>query len=94
MSNTSKKYTFSSTKSRHFAAILMSLITATVMIPGMTTYLPLPMSDKIGLPIFLFSFIWVGLFIYSYMAKKSWHAWAVLTVLLFSHAVLSYLALT
>ncbi|MBT0585981.1 hypothetical protein KIU71_06115 [Alteromonas sp. SM 2104] len=71
----------------------MSLLTATVMIPGMTTYLPLSAADKIGIPIFLFPFIWVGLFLYSYMANKSRHAWAVLTLLLVSHLVLCILAL-
>jgi Zn-dependent protease with chaperone function len=88
------KPTFTSPKSRHFAAILASLITATVIIPGMTTYLPLSTADKIGVPIFMFPFIWVGLFIYCYMAKKSWHAWLLLGGLFASHFVLSFIALT
>lgn len=89
----SQSHTFTNIRSRHLAAIILTLLTATVMIPGMATYLPLPMTDKIGIPIFAFPFIWVGLFIYCYMAKKSWHAWAVLIVLLLSHAALSFLAL-
>ena len=93
MGRSSTKPTFSNRRSRHFAAILMSLITATVMIPGMATYLPLPTVDKIGVPIFLFPFIWVGLFTYCYMAKKHWHAWLLLIALFASHVVLSVLAL-
>ena len=92
--STLPKRTFTSPKSRHFAAILFSLLTATVMIPGMTTYLPLATTDKIGVPIFLFPFIWAGLFIYSYMAQKSWHAWALLSALLVSHLALSFFALS
>lgn len=87
------KSTFTSPKSRHFAAVVMALITATVMIPGMTTYLPMGITDRIALPIFLFPFIWMGLFIYSYMAKKSWHAWTLMLVIFISHVALSYFAL-
>jgi heme/copper-type cytochrome/quinol oxidase subunit 4 len=94
MNRAKSKITFTRLKSRHLAAILMSLLTATVMIPGMTTYLPLSTADKIGIPIFLFPFIWVALFIFCYMSKKVWHAWSVLSVLLLSHLLLSFLALT
>ena len=88
------KSAFSNPKSRHFAAILMALVTATLMIPGMATYLPFGVTDRIGLPIFFFPFIWVGLFIYSYMAQKSWHAWLLMGLLSLVHALLSYLALS
>jgi len=89
----SNKTAFKHLGARHFAAILLTLVTATVMIPGMATYLPLQMTDKIGVPIFAFPFIWVGLFIYCYMAKKSWHPYVVLMLLLLSHIALSFFAL-
>lgn len=85
---------FDRLKSRNFAGLLMALITSTVMIPGLTTYLPLSAADQIAIPILLFPFIWTGLFIYSYMAQKSWHPWVLMWVLTISHAILSYLALT
>jgi len=85
---------FDRLKSRHFAALLMALLTSTVMIPGLTTYLPLSAADQIAIPILLFPFIWTGLFIYSYMAQKVWHPWLLMLVLTISHGVLSYLALT
>ena len=84
---------FTSIKSRNFGGVLMAFVTCIVLIPGMTTYLPLNQADQIALPILLFPFIWTGLCIYCYMAKKAWHPWAVMTVLLLSHATLSYLAL-
>ncbi|WP_246029058.1 hypothetical protein [Parashewanella tropica] len=80
--------------SRNLASCLMAFITSVVMIPGMTTYLPFKLADQIALPILLFPFIWIGLFIYSYLSKKSWHAWAVMLVITISHALLSYLALS
>lgn len=88
-----KNPTFDSMKSRNVAGIIMALITATVVIPGMTTYLPFGIVDSIAVPILLFPFIWMGLFIYSYMAKKAWHAWAVMLVLILSHVLLSFWAL-
>lgn len=94
MTSASKKQTFTKLTSRHIAAMLMSLITAVVMIPGMTTYLPFATPDRIGVPIFLFPFIWAGLFIYSYMAKKVSYVWVLLLLLCVSHALLSYLALS
>jgi hypothetical protein len=63
------------------------------MIPGIATYLPLSTADKIGVPIFLFPFIWVGLFIYSYMAKNLWQVLLVLSVLSAGHFALSANAL-
>ncbi|MEM0912411.1 MAG: hypothetical protein AAGJ37_15660 [Pseudomonadota bacterium] len=93
MERSKAKRVFDRPISRHISAIIMSLITATVMIPGMTTYLPLSTADTIGVPIFAFPFIWCGLFIYCYMAKKSWHAWLLLLGLFVSHLALSVLAL-
>ncbi|MGB0895115.1 MAG: hypothetical protein ACPGUD_11975 [Parashewanella sp.] len=89
-----KKATFDSIKSRHFAAILMAFVTSVVIIPGMTTYLPLSLADQIAIPILLFPFIWMGLFIYSYLSNKAWHAWTLMLLLTISHGLLSYLALT
>ncbi|MCV2884860.1 hypothetical protein OE749_09145 [Aestuariibacter sp. AA17] len=93
MDETSAKHTFTHIRSRHVAAIVMTLLTATIMIPGMTTYLPFAIADKIGVPIFLFPFIWVGLFLYCYMAKKSAHAWIMLWGLALVHGLLSFWAL-
>lgn len=93
MTNNNRKTVFDSVVSRNFAAVIMALITATVMIPGMTAYLPLNITDQIAVPILLFPFIWTALFIYSYMAKKAWHAWALMLLLTLSHALFSWLAL-
>ena len=49
---------FDSLKQRVFLAVVMVLITTTLMIPGMTTYLPFSMADQIALPILLFPFVW------------------------------------
>lgn len=82
--------TFTHLKARSFAAIVLALITATVMIPGMTTYLPLHQNDAIGIPILLFSFIWTGLFIYSYMAKSVKYVYFIMLALITSHSLLAY----
>lgn len=88
------KSTFSSLWARNIAGCLLALITCTVMIPGMTTYLPLSLADTIAIPILLFPFIWSALFIYCYMAERAWHPYLVMSVLLVSHATLAYLSLT
>ncbi len=75
-------------------AIVLALVTATVMIPGMTVYLPFALEQQILLPILLFPLIWSGLFIYSYMAEKAWQPMVLMTLLTLSHAALSYWALT
>lgn len=85
---------FTSIKSRNFAGVLMAFITCVVLIPGMTTYLPLSKADQIGVPILLFPFIWTALCIYCYMAKKVWQPWALMIALSLSHGTLSYIALT
>jgi len=72
----------------------MALLTATVMIPGISVYLPLSIADRIGIPIFLFPFIWVGLFLYSYLATKTWHPWLLMILLIVIHGGLSFWALT
>ncbi|REL28853.1 hypothetical protein DXX93_07910 [Thalassotalea euphylliae] len=72
----------------------MAFLTCIVLVPGMTTYLPFGAADQIGVPILLFPFIWTGLCLYSYMAEKAWHPWALMISLSVSHGVLSYLALT
>jgi len=85
---------FNAITSRNFAGILMAFVTSTIMIPGMTTYLPLSASDQIAVPILLFPFIWTGLCIYSYLATKVWHAWTLMAALTLVHAALCYVALT
>ncbi|WP_153915982.1 hypothetical protein [Shewanella sp. TC10] len=89
-----KKSTFSATKCRHLMAIVFALVTATVMIPGMTVYLPLSFEEQILLPILLFPFIWCGLFIYCYMSEKAWQPLLLMSALTISHGALSYMALT
>lgn len=86
--NTSRSF------SRNIAACLMALLTATVMIPGISVYLPLGIADRIGIPIFLFPFIWTGLFLYSYLAKNAWHPWLVMVLLIIVHGALSFWALS
>ncbi|NTS75787.1 hypothetical protein HR060_02815 [Catenovulum sp. SM1970] len=71
----------------------MAFITTTVLIPGMTTYLPFDLTDQIAVPILLFPFIWLGLCLYSYLAEKAWQPWALMGALILIHAGLSYLAL-
>ncbi|MFD2166128.1 hypothetical protein ACFSJY_07585 [Thalassotalea euphylliae] len=85
---------FTSLKTRNFAGVLMAFLTCVVLIPGMTTYLPFSLADQIAVPILLFPFIWTGLCLYSYLAEKAWQPWALMVVLVLSHAALSYLALT
>ncbi len=85
---------FNAIKSRNVAGVLMAFITCIVLIPGMTTYLPFSTADQIAVPILLFPFIWTALCTYSYLAEKAWHPWALMTVLILSHGILSYLALT
>ncbi len=91
--NTEEKHTFSRLKNRLFAAIVMVLVTSVLIVPGMTTYLPLHQNDAIGLPILLFPFIWTALFIYCFMAESLWRVWAVLTGLAVLHGLCVYLAL-
>lgn len=85
---------FTSLKSRNTAGVLMAFITCVILIPGMTTYLPFNAVDQIAAPILLFPFIWTGLALYSYLAEKAWHPWALMIFLCLSHAGLSYMALT
>ena len=89
-----KKRTFSALKRRNLMALFLALVTATVMIPGMTTYLPFEMEQQILVPILLFPFLWGGLFIYSYMAEKAWQPFTVMVALCVSHILLSYFALS
>lgn len=84
---------FNALKSRNFSGILMAFITSVIVIPGMTTYLPFSASDQIAIPILLFPFIWLGLFLYSYLSEKSWHVWVVMLLLALSHSALSAIAL-
>jgi hypothetical protein len=88
------KRTFTVTRRRHLMACILALITAIIMIPGMATYLPMPMIEQILLTIMLFPLIWTALFIYAYMAEKAWHPFLVMMLLLITHALLCYLALT
>lgn len=87
------KKTFDFFKTRLFASIFMVLVTSTLMIPGMATYLPLHQNDTIGIPILLFPFIWTGLFIYCYLETSIKRLWLVLITLTFIHAACVYFAL-
>ena len=88
------KKTFTATRWRHFNACVLTLIAAVVMIPGMTTYIPFQESEQIVLPIMLFPIIWPILFIYSYMAEKAWHPFVLMMLVIITHALFSYFALT
>jgi len=85
---------FTSIKSRNIAGVLMAFVTCIMLIPGMTTYLPFSAADQIAVPILLFPFIWTALCVYSYLAEKVWHPWALMLSLSLSHGLLSYFALT
>ncbi|MEM9102156.1 MAG: hypothetical protein AAGB12_07515 [Pseudomonadota bacterium] len=84
---------FNYPKARIFAGVILTLVTTTILIPGMTTYLPLKLADQIAVPILLFPLIWTALFIYSFTAKRVSHVFIVLSVLSISHAYLAYSAL-
>lgn len=88
-----RRSVFTSIKSRNLAGVLMAFITCVILIPGMTTYLPLSQMDQIAVPILLFPLIWTALYLYCYMAEKAWHAWVLMLVLSLSHAGLCYVAL-
>ena len=88
------KKTFTATRRRHLIACVLALITAVIMIPGMTTYLPFQMNEQILLPILLFPVIWTALFIYSYLAQKVWQPFVVMIALCVLHGLLSFWALT
>ncbi|MEP1385588.1 MAG: hypothetical protein ABJJ44_10010 [Paraglaciecola sp.] len=89
-----KNITFNGFKNRTFLAIVLTLITSVVMIPGMATYLPLHKNDAIGLPTLFFPFIWTALFIYSYMAKSITKVWFVMSALILIHIACIYFALS
>lgn len=84
---------FTSLKSRNIAGVLMAFVTCIMLVPGMTTYLPFSPADQIAVPILLFPFIWTALCVYSYLAEKAWHPWALMLSLSLSHGILSYFAL-
>lgn len=86
-------HTFSYLKTRIVAAVFMVLITSTLMIPGMATYLPFHKNDAVGLPILLFPIIWSALFIYCFMETSMKRLWAVLVSLAAIHVVCIYMAL-
>jgi hypothetical protein len=88
------KKTFNATRRRHLLACVMALITAVIIIPGMTTYLPFEMSEQILLPILLFPIIWTALFIYAYLAEKVWQPFIVMGLLCATHGLFSFWALT
>lgn len=89
-----QKKTFNAFKNRTFLAIIFTLITSVIMIPGMATYLPFHQNDAVGIPILMFPLIWTALFIYSYMARSVKQVWLVLSALTLIHVVCIYLALT
>lgn len=92
-STKAKSATFTHLGLRHIAACLMALLTATITIPGMTTYLTASAADQIIVPILLFPLIWLGLFMYSYLAKQAYRPWLLMLLLILSHAWLSYSAI-
>lgn len=85
---------FTSPRLRHLNGLLLSLVTAIICIPGLSTYLPLSVTDKIGVPIFMFPFIWVGLFMYSYMSERWYWPMAVMMGLNVVHVLLIVKALS
>lgn len=88
------KPVFTHPKLRVVTACLIVLIVTTIMIPGMSTYLPFGVADQIGVPILFFPFLWTAFFIYCFIAEKVWHVWLLLTVLGISHGLLVYLNLS
>ncbi|PKH90291.1 hypothetical protein CXF76_17545 [Pseudoalteromonas sp. 78C3] len=88
------KKTFTATRRRHLIACVLALVTAVIMIPGMTIYLPFQMNEQILLPILLFPVIWTALFIYAYLAQKVWQPFVVMIALCVLHGLLSFWALT
>jgi hypothetical protein len=88
-----KKSTFNAFKNRTFLALVLTLITSVIMIPGMSTYLPLVQTDAIAVPVLMFPFIWTALFIYSYMATSVRNVWLLMVSLNAVHITCIYFAL-
>ncbi len=91
--DSNKRSTFTALKSRIIAAVLMSLLAATVTIPGMATYLPVHQNDQIGLPILFFPFIWTAMVIYCFLAKTALRVWGGLLAITLIHVLCVYLKL-
>lgn len=87
------KQTFSYLPARLVAATAMVLLTSVLIVPGMSTYLPVHQNDAIGLPILLFPFVWSGLFIYCFVEHSVKRMWLVLVALAVIHIAFIYFAL-
>ena len=88
------KSVFNHQRIRTVIAIVGPLLTSMVMIPGMTTYLPVSEADQIILPILLFPLLWLGLFFGCYLLPKVRYVVLLLASVIASHGVLSYLGVT
>lgn len=88
------KSIFNHQRARTVLATLGPLLTSIVMIPGMTTYLPVSEADQIIMPILLFPIIWLTLFFSCYMLSKVRYVVLLLGSIIISHGVLSYLGVT
>lgn len=93
MAINTKKSTFDAFKNRTFLALVLTLITSVIMIPAMSTYLPLVQADAIAIPVLMFPFIWTALFIYSYMATSIRNVWLLMISLNVVHITCIYFAL-
>lgn len=90
MAAPTKAKLFTAVKQRILAATLGVLLIATLLVAAMPAYLPFGTTDAIGLPIMLFPFFWVGLFLYCFLARSVWRVWSVLAVTALVHVYVIY----
>ncbi len=84
---------FVNPKFRVFLLTFGVLITAVVVTASSAVYLPVSLADKIGLPVLLFPFIWLGLFFYVCFCQSIGRVMSVLGVLTLAHLVAVYFSL-
>lgn len=90
MAAPAKAKLFTAVKQRILAATLGVLLVAALLVAAMPAYLPFGTTDAIGVPIILFPFFWVGLFLYCFLAKSVWRVWSVLALTAVGHAYVIY----
>lgn len=89
----SKAPLFEAPIARTLGATLGALVTAVVVTAGMPLYLPLSQADSIGIPILLFPFTWIALFLYCALCRQVSRAWLLMLAATLAHGVLIYFSL-
>lgn len=89
----SKVPLFDAPIARTLGATLGALVTAVVVTAAMPLYLPFSQADSIGVPILLFPFTWIALFLYCALCKHVGWAWLLMLACTLSHAALIFFSL-